>query len=300
MGFADRVVRMRKDSGLIKPKEFVPVDPTALAAEHLDMAWSMEEAPIGYPRASSLHNACMRFHVIGARTEKKIKQFNSVRAKLLFGIGIAVQDWIQNTPDVLGDKRRGWWRCTACNKILYFGGPPKKRCKFCEARPEAIRYHEHFMRLPDPWMVTGHPDMWLEPETGIYRILELKTIKSEEFDKLKAPLVQHDWQLQTYMWGCPLDERLPVKTDPSVGYIMYISKRYSTKELPYKMFTVHRNDSLIQRIKVKLDQFSLGYLNYPKHLPPPADECLRGNMTSYRAKTCVCKKECFDAYEKEL
>lgn len=297
MSFADRVIRLRTKSGLVKPKEFAPSDPGALAAESVNISYAVEEAPIGYPRASSLYNACMRWHVIGIHTEKKVKQFNSVRDQLCFGIGFAVQEWIQNSPDVLGDKRRGWWRCVACNKVLYFGAPPKKRCKFCNARPEAILYHEHYMKLPEPWMVTGHPDMWLEPEPSAFQILEIKTLKDDAFDKIKAPLVQHDWQIQTYMWGCELDEKLPVRTDPMTGFVMYVSKRYATKELPYKMFTVPRNDALIQRIKAKLMAFSDGYLNYPDKLPPVHDECLRGGMAGYRAKTCVCKKECFAFYE---
>jgi hypothetical protein len=296
VSFADRVIRKRIKAGLVKPREFMPTDPGAMAAEHLDMSWGVEEAPVGYPRASGLQNACMRFHVIGARTDKKVKQFNSLRDKLCFGIGRSVQEWIQNTPDVLGDKRRGWWRCVACNKVLYFGAPPKKPCKYCGARAEAILYHEHYMKLPEPWMITGHPDMWLEPNPGIFQILEIKTIKDEEFDKIKAPLVQHDWQLQSYMWGCELDDRLPITTDPTIGFVMYVSKRYSTKELPYKMFTVHRNDSLVMRIKNKVMAFSDGYLHYPEKLPPPHDECLRGSMSSYRAKTCVCKTECFAFY----
>lgn len=297
MSFADRVIRLRTKAGMVKPKEFMPTDPGALAAEHLNMSWEVEEAPIGYPRASGLMDACMRFHVIGLHTDKKVRQYNSVRVKLLFGIGFAVQEWIQNTPHVLGDNRRGWWRCTACNKVVYFGAPPKKRCQFCDARPEAIRYHEHFMKLPAPWMVTGHPDMWIEPAPHVFQILEIKTMKDDDFDKLKAPLIQHDWQIQLYMWGCELDERLPVKTDPMVGHVMYVSKRFSTKELPYKMFTVHRNDALLQRAKAKLMEFSDGYLNYPDQLPPPHPECLRGSMASYRPKNCVCKKECFAAYE---
>jgi len=298
MSFADRVIRQRRNAGLVPvQQEYTPKDGTALAAEHLELRVDVEEQKIWYPRASSLHDACMRMHVIGAQNDVTMKGFASVRVKLLFGIGRAVQEWIQNTPHVLGDRRRGWWRCLACNRVVYFGGPPRKPCSNCKARPEAIVYHEHAMKLPAPWMMTGHPDMFLEKDTNVYRVLEIKTIKGEEFDKLKGPLAQHDWQIQSYMWGCELDTKLPVPIDSSVGYVMYVSKKYSTKELPFKMFTVQRNEALLGRIKDKVMAFTDGYLNYPNRMPEPLEECRHANWSNWRAKDCPTGKMCIKFFE---
>ncbi len=295
-GFTERVVRMRQQAGLIKPKLYVPEDGAALAAEHLELKVNVDEVRIGFPRASSLHVACMRMHVLGTMLDKVQKQFESVKDKLLFGIGNAVQEWIQNSDAILGERRRGWWRCLACRNVLYFGGPPKVKCSKCGAYPEAIVYHEHYMKCPGGLKVTGHPDMFLEKDSDIFSLLEIKTIKDSEFDKLVAPLVQHDWQLQTYMMGCDKDERLPVKTDPNVGYLLYVSKRYRTQELPYKMFTVRRNDALLLRIRTKLNEYAEGIENFPEKLPAPQDACLRGGMDNYALKSCPCKKECLEAF----
>jgi hypothetical protein len=283
---------MRQEAGLIKGPKLAAQDGVALASEHLELGWEVEEQRIGYPRASSLYGACIRQHVLGTIHNKTKKEWEAARDRLLYGIGIAVQEWIQNRHDVLGDRRRGWWKCLACRRILYFGGPPKRRCQYCGAHPEAIAYHEHFMKLKAPWLVTGHPDMFLEKDPAVFRLLEIKTIKDDEFDKLKAPLIQHDWQIQTYMWGCELDEHLPVKTDSSIGYVMYVSKRYQTKELPYKMFTVQRSEALVQRIKEKVSMYTDGVRDFPENVPPPHDGCIRGGMDNYQAKSCPCRVEC--------
>ena len=297
-GFTDRVVRMRRKAGLIPASTqlYVPEDGAALAAEHLQLKVDVDEQRIGFPRASSLHSACMRMHVIGSHLNLTKKNFESVKEKLLFGIGVAVQEWIQNRPDVLGDRRRGWWRCLACRHVLYFGGPPKTKCPKCGAYPEAIVYHEHAMRCPGGRKVTGHPDMFLEKIEGVFRIIEIKTIKDSEFDKLQAPLVQHDWQIQTYMWGSEFDEKLPVKTDPEIGYVLYVSKRYRTQELPYKMFTVRRNDALVLRIKQKVSAYEEGVEHYPDRLPEPQEACIRGGMDNYAVKSCPCKTVCLEMY----
>lgn len=298
MSFTDRVVRMRRKAGLISPSTqlYVPEDGVALAAEHLELRVVTEESRIGFPRASSLHSACMRMHVLGTHFNKIKKEFENIKDRLCFGIGRSVQEWIQNQPDVLGDRRRGWWRCAACRQVLYFGGPPKTKCPKCGAYPEAIVYHEHSMWCPGGRKVTGHPDMFLEKDEAKFRIMEIKTIKDDDFDKLQGPLVQHDWQLQTYMWGCEMDERMPAAIDPEVGYLLYVSKRYSTKELPYKMFTVRRNDALLLRLKQKVTAYEEGVEHFPENLPEPQPACIRGGMDNYAVKNCPCKTECLELY----
>jgi hypothetical protein len=306
MSLTKRVIRLRQEAGFLKEKP--PQDSmtaATLAAEHIELGLDIEEKIITWPRASSLFKNCMRMHVIGDALGKKMKDYNSLKERMMYFIGNAVHYQLQNFPEILGERRRGWWKCLACRKVLYFGGPPKTKCPHCGAYPEAIVYHEHAIRgvkddTDDPFLVTGHTDMFLpKKKSDLLRVTEFKTIGSEDFDKLQSPLIENEWQAQTYMWSCSLDPKLPVKIDQEVGYILYVCKRHRVKDLPIKMFKVHRNEEMIKRIKEKLDQFRVGRANYPNQLPPPDDRCLRGGMQSYMTKSCVVKEECIKAYAEE-
>jgi rubrerythrin len=269
-------------------------DGFAIAAENIQLIAEPEEQDVRWPRASSLYDACMRMHAIGTKQMKTRKQWISVQQRVTYGIGNALHYWIQNTPDVLGAKRRGWWKCLACGKIAGFGAPPRKKCPSCKARKEALEYHEHYLRVQGPlWFVTGHVDMFLEKEK-VFRVLEVKTIDGDRFEDLVAPLAEHEWQLQTYMWGLNLPGcGPPVPVDADVGYVLYLSKKHpGAKKLPVKMYPVKRSPGLIDRIEAKLTLYTEGLRDYPKNLPDPIEECQNGGFTGYRAKTCPCLAEC--------
>jgi hypothetical protein len=157
----------------------------------------------------------------------------------------------------------------------------------------------------DRFLVTGHPDLFLptnlkkKSRSRFLRVTEIKSIGGEDFDKLQAPLIEHEWQLQTYMWSCSNDRKMPVEIDPNIGYLFYVSKRHKVKELPMKMFKVRRSEAILMRIKEKLELFRIGRANYPNKLPPPDDRCLRGGMTSYMTKSCVVREECLKFYGEE-
>jgi len=293
MSFAERVIRMRKRALNMSLSDVERQgDGSAIAAENIKLVADLEEQNIKYPRASSIASACMRLHVLGTIYAKQTKQWTGVSSRITFGIGNAIHWWIQNTPDVLGDKRRGWWRCQACNRVLGFSAPPKKKCKFCGARPEAIIYHEHYMKVQNGLFLTGHPDMFIE-KNSMFRITEIKSITGEIFPKLVAPLADHEYQLQSYMWGCQQEGAgPPVLVDSEVGYIIYVSKKQETKQLPIKMFLVRRDKSKIKRIREKLKLYADGVANFPELLPNPVDECVRGEFKCYRARTCPALGEC--------
>jgi len=292
VSFADRVraLSIGKPSGALEDDT---LDPETLASKFLTLNEPPEIGEVSWPRASSLYDACMRMHVLGTKSHATKQQWLSFKTRMLFGIGNAVHFYAQNTDWLFGDKRRGWWKCLSCRKILYFGAPPRARCPHCNAHHEAIAYYEHPVRLREPFMVTGHVDMFLERIERL-RVVDFKTMAGPLFDKLKAPLVEHEWQVQTYMWGCSIDKRLPVKIDPEVGYIAYISKGYHADSLPLKMFPVKKSAALRGRIKAKLLTFKTGFENYPKDLPAPDKKCARSDFGSYQANQCPCKKECIE------
>lgn len=296
--FMGRMIQMRKKNLPDVPsisKE--SNDPVVIASESVPLLSDFEKSVIGCPRASSLHGTCVRMHVIGSKLGKEKISRTGISLRLTYGIGNALHKWLQNEPDVFGDKRRGWWRCTACNTILYFGAPPKKKCNKCGARPEAITYHEHSMRLRKPFHVTGHPDLFIYKHK-VYRVVEAKTMNPKDFDKLVAPLVEHEWQILTYMWGLQKDKRMPVKIDKTVGYIAYIAKKLTVKEFPIKMYPVAYSKEVVKRILLKLKTYEMAMNSYPKQLPELDEACKRQELEGYKTRSCPVGTECKKFYKR--
>jgi hypothetical protein len=274
-------------------EELEPTDPSALAAHHVKMVAVNEKAfRIMHPRASSLYKACMRMHVLGFKSVQFKSEWSTVKTRLLFGLGNAIHFWIQNSPDVFADRRLGWWKCLACGNVRGFGRPPRNKCPHCNASPEAAIYWEHTLKAKGRHPVSGHPDLFIEKMKNVIRVLEIKSINGTEFKKLIAPMIDHEWQTQTYMWKCSTDKTLPIDVDPNMGYIMYVSKKHMAKELPFKMFQIKRSEPLLKRIKAKVTTFKKGIDHYPEQVPEPIHECVSKDFTNWRANTCALKKEC--------
>lgn len=292
MSFADRIIKWKKSEVALSDVE-KSGDPSALAAEFVQFGTEREDQLVSYPRASCLYDDCMRMRVLGKVHHAVYRQWSSFRDRITFGIGNALHYWVQNTPDVLGSRRIGWWKCLACGNIVFFGPPPTRRCPQCGALKGALEYHEHSLKIEKPLFLTGHPDMFVKVKPTVYRVVEIKSITGEQFPTLAAPLIQHQWQIQSYMWACSLDgSGLPIVIDPSVGYLLYISKKDSAKKLPVKVFPVERDEAMLIRIKHKLQTFKNGYLHYPKNLPPLLSICERTDFDCWRAKTCPVLKWC--------
>lgn len=273
-------------------------DPVAIAATHIRMKTEIvQNQHILFPRASSILKSCLRYHVIGTKFRLKRREYIGPKSRLLWGYGNSYHFWVQNTPDVFGDRRVGYWKCQACGQVTHVGNPPTENCPKCKALPDAYIYNEHHMILRGRYPLSGHPDMLLMVRGGLLRVVEIKTIKGDEFVKLEVPLADHEEQLQAYMWGLPQDKTLGLEVDPDLGYVLYISKVHMTKNLPFKMFHVRRNEEIIRMIKQRSIEYKKAVLNYPKHLPAIFHECDRGDFRNYKAKYCECREECMTQAE---
>jgi len=239
----------------------------------------------------------MRMHVIGTKQNLIRKEWGDMKTALTFSIGDAIHFWAQNTPAIFGDKRRGWWKCLACGRTRYFGRPPKKPCK-CGASEKATVYQEHEIVLKKPWMVTGHVDMFFEPVAKLFRGAELKTISGDQFPQLLSPYIQHVWQIQTYLMAVQHDEKMPIRIDDQVGYVVYISKKQHSDLFPIKVFPVLRNNLIIQAISDKLATYKQGLREYPHRLPQPINECREKKFNCYRSKFCPTIVQCEGFFEK--
>lgn len=264
--------------------------PDLIALEHLRCKGQFRSEIIKRPRASSLYEACMRQHVLCTLSKTPRRRKITFSEKLTFSIGNAIHYHFQNTPDLFGDNRWGRWKCRGCGYVTSFRSVPERSCPKCGAINTSFDYHEIRLKAPKPYIGTGHPDMY-ERVSKMLRTSELKSMNGEEFESLQNPLIEHEWQIQSYMWWGSENFDIPIPIDPEVGYIIYIAKKAFRKILPIKVFVVERDERIIDQIKKKLKQYVLGIAK--KRLPPPVDECPRSSWNGYRFRSCPVKTPCF-------
>jgi len=265
----------------------VPVD----VYNFLNTKTMQDTRPIFYPRASSLYRECVRMTVLGYMGSKRITNYVTMKQRITFGKGNYYHWWVQNTPDLFGDNRVGWWECLACGHVRHFGHPPTKPCPKCNASVEATVYREHYMKAEWDYLLTGHPDLFLSQNGKIY-VAELKSINYNDFSTLKDPLIEHKWQIMAYMMGLQHDNTLPAKIQADTGFVVYISKAEAKKDFPVKIFEVRPDDYIQGQIEDRLKLFVDGVTDFPNHLPPVSDKCVTARWDSYQARQCPCINEC--------
>jgi hypothetical protein len=265
-------------------------DPNALAFHHTVAKFEKTQGhQVLFPRASSLFDACMRMHVIAAKSDIKYYKTESGRPQdtMVFNLGTAVHYMMQNTPTFFGDRRIGFWECSACGTIIW-GKPPIQNCDRCGAKKEAFVYIEHGFTAEPPYYCSGHVDLFLDVGNGKSRMLDLKTMGEDEFYGLEAVKAKDEFQLLTYMVLAEAEADLPIDTNR--GFIFYVCKKIKSDAMPYKMFHVIRNESNTNSVLKRLALFKNGYENFPNDLPPVQPSCL--GFTSYAAKSCPCVSAC--------
>lgn len=270
------------------------VRPTAVPKAIVSISTTSDDKIIGPPRASSIYSACMRQHVLGTIYKLNYRDVTGFTRQLTFDIGHAMHTLIQNSNDrYFKEQRRGHWKCVACGVVSPFGKPPTENCTYCGANIEALVYHEFELKIEKPYYVSGHPDLFIAPSEAPnkIRVVELKTMSGEKFKTLVAPLVEHVYQLHTYMWACGLRKNdLSIWLDDEVGYITYISKKEVSGELPIKTFTVNREVRVLKDIFDRLQQYKEGIED--NVIPEPLDQCVTSKFDHWRAKNCVARKLC--------
>ena len=272
-------------------------NPQALAAYFCDLRTRESRRFMSFPRASQLYKDCMRQLVLGVKLKKEVRVKLGFSQRMIFMLGNAVHSWVQNTDDLFGNHRRGWWVCSACGKYMSWGAPPREgwKCKNCGAGYGAARYEEHSLYLRKPLMVSGHPDMFVD-FNGKIRLVELKTINGKDFEKLFLPQIDHVWQALTYLWTLKHDKIIPVNIDRSKAYICYITKRSTMGQFPLKMFHINYDEDVVRVILKKLLIFKKGIQKGGK-LPALHDDCARKSR-GYRAEECPVRFECFQEHRK--
>lgn len=270
-------------------------DPELLTREFISVKSTVDKKKLPrYPRASAIYNDCMRQLVLINKYEIQDIKYNKFHQNVVFSIGNAVHSWAQNTNSFIDVSfRRGLWKCRSCGFVSEFSASIATKCPVCAARKTSFEYYEYPLKLETPLFMTGHPDMFVEKPQDNFRIVEFKTMSGALFDKLKAPLIEHVWQVHAYMWGLSKDTFFKtIPFDKKYGYIMYISKDMKVNSSPVKTFLVQREPSVEKEILNKLKAFKEGYLGGV--LPEPCDTCTSSEFSGYFTKNCpaenICKK----------
>lgn len=200
----------------------------------------------------------------------------------------------------------GDWRCSSCGNVKAHCRAPKGSCGL-----SGISCVWEFAepRVRDPASkISGGLDGFLYVQEQKSRLIEVKTMVKEKFDKLEAPLWEHTLRTQLYLrlieWDlAPWTET--VNTDRA--HIVYFSKSHGPKSeevatygfkdapfSPFKEFEIHApmegsdQDNMIRSIRSRA--LALAKYRKDKKLMPCG---ICENAFVKRAQYCPAAKECW-------
>jgi hypothetical protein len=174
-------------------------------------------------------------------------RYISAALKATFDIGSLVADRL--VEDWIGDRACGHWVCPVCSKQSPFGSRPQKAC----CSPIAPWKHKEVKFFGEGSHISGSIDLIANLDGIKLKIVELKTIKPDDFDKLAAPLAEHRLRTRLYLKLIE-DSTNPIRfqLDTQSAKILYISKGFGKMNpehgqiLPFKEFDVDRDDDSIK------------------------------------------------------
>lgn len=183
--------------------------------------------------------------------QTKPDEYIKTCSQMVFNFGNKVADIIVDTMGD-ADKAIGNWKCDYCGKNYKFKKRPKE-CTRCEHT--TFNYIECRFTSKQSHISCGI-DL-LIPTIKNNKIIEIKSIKDEEFKKLEAPLAEHKWRINLYM-RIVADSKGKRKDriNTEEATILYVSKGgYGCKDTslhkegisdgpfsPFKEFIVTRDD----------------------------------------------------------
>lgn len=218
--------------------------------------------------------------------------------RLIWAIGRAVEKHIreQFIASGSGGGVYGSWTCP-CGSTTSTGFKPREFSVCASCGKEADAYGEY--TLADfSRKIVGNPDLlYLRPDTGLFRVVEIKSINGPDFKNLTSPMLQHVLQAMSYQ------RLLSDIGRQSIGYgaddavtIFYASKDYNVR--PYKSFTVPVTDQWRLRIEDLWESAEARYdwirgrrSGIAQGFPPRIQRCPA--ITSTMAKSCPECVGCF-------
>jgi len=266
-------------------------DPRALPRHLIDATSGRQKTKrYKFLRLSEIDSACMREWVLGHCLDLYYTDSAAWANVWQMNMGTVLHHAIQNRPEYFGERLVGWWQCKACGFKRRFGVRPEEPCEKCQAHPRVTEYDEYYFRLTKPYRVTGKVDIILRVAPRIYRFGEIKTVSKDQDN----PTGRDVAQTASYNYFTRYDDQLPITIDRSISYLFYFNKMFNY-QAPVKVFKVTPTDVLINPLKAKAAEFTIGVNT--KQLPQPLGKCVSANFSSGRAKSCGIPKECKKHFE---
>lgn len=214
----------------------------------------------------------------------------SLMDALTFKVGDTIHDVIKERA-VVGGPSLVWgrWRCQ-CGSIhikeprTYAEVDQSVICDNCDTGTDVYEEAEFI----DPELrIVGHPDLILfMSNLAAFYVTELKSISHDQFKELVRPKPEHLVQVLFYWY---LMRRCGYDVVDSVS-VMYITKGYVFKGLPYKEFMFVPSKEL-KRLDTYLDDARAILLSRETGELPPRVTCV--SPSAPEARSCEVCKICF-------
>jgi hypothetical protein len=299
MSFADSIRESRKKPKKTKKKK----EPTHSVQYDLVKAITTStvesfEKGINTARAigwhpSQLESMCPRYEVLRQLVPEELDMgivVPDMRTQLIFDVGTAIHEWIQNQYLGPMGKLKGTWVCTQTGHTVEDSVMPstpyKGKRKIAIGNNHFWRYGELSLENKD-WGIVGHTD-------GIYIlgqgtkdeeevVLEIKTAGPYFWNAgAKAPLQSNLFQINLYMW----------LLGKKKGVLLYVDKAGVYKDgPPFKEFIVEYSEIPRKDACEKIEIYRACVQR--KEMPHMLTHC-EHQPTGARARQCPLRKVCQD------
>jgi hypothetical protein len=179
----------------------------------------------------------------------------------------------------------GAWECVRCGDYRPWGkAPPIENCD--SVRGHLWEYVEPVFKHPSGF--TGSIDGVVRFTSARLRPIEVKIMKGDDYEKLKAPLAEHRVRTQLYLRLIAESvDQYTAEIDASAAHVIYIMRGHGKKDeagviTPFKEYVVPRNDKAVERYV---------RMAYAVGKGMPSGIC--ASALCKRAEKCAVAKECF-------
>ena len=189
----------------------------------------------------------------------KKDEYISTALQATFDLGDAVSDLVREKW--VGEASHGFWKCRRCSNQSAFGIKPDTPCKQggrCNYKYEEASF------FSEDFGVSGSIDLLANLGAPKLFVTEIKTITPIDFEGLAAPLAEHRIRTNLYMRLIEDDKGIfKQRINLNQAKVLYVSRAYGKKHeiyneiLPFKEFTVDRNDASLEPLIEKAREVKL-------------------------------------------
>lgn len=187
-----------------------------------------------------------RIRLMDATGAKASDTYINAALRATFDLGSITADRL--VEHWMGDRSIGIWNCTSCDAKVVF--KPKPESCVC-GRPNWRHQEVHFIGQGSK--ISGSIDLIADLGLPKFKVVELKIMKADQFDKLAAPLAEHRLRTRLYLKLIEdSDNPLRFQLDTSSAKILYVSRGFGKMHpdygqiLPFREFDIDRDDKSIE------------------------------------------------------